>query len=310
MKGKISSTLFVLTATVCFNVFSATEMDALRERLTQLETDAANAITIGGVIEVEYGFEDFADDKGKDAITLSTAELGIAGTLNEKFDAYLTLLYEQDENDDNIQVDEAVLNGKTNDGRYAFAVGRLYVPFGVYETAAISDPVGLDIGETNDEAVVLSGNISDEFSIAVWLADNADTANNKGISLDYEKDDFAFGIDWIDVLAEANDESGLAIHTQYSWNNATFIAERITQTSGNNAAQSTQIEIDYLIKDWTFAVVHNNITDFSDYDSSIALATEYALSEGAGLAFEYKTQDRDDNTGNDNIVTLRLAYEF
>lgn len=304
---KILSALILVTS---FNVFSATEMDALRERLAQLENNSRSALTIGGVIEVEYGVENLANGNNNDAITLSTAELGIAGALDERFDAYLTLLYEQDENNNNIAVDEAVLNGKTADGKYAFAVGRLYVPFGAYETAVISDPTGLDIGETNDEAIVLSSNITDEFSVAIWLADNANTANNKGVSFGYEKDDFAFGIDWMDVLAEANNESGLAIHAQYSWDNATLIAERIAQSSGNNKAQSTQIELDYSIKDWVFAAAYNHINNFADYDSNIILAGEYMLTEGAGLALEYKTQNRTDNAGNDKVITLRLAYEF
>lgn len=294
---KISKILSVLIITTPLNVFSATPTDGLE-------------FSISGVIEVEYGVENLAIGGGSDSLTLSTAEINIARPLNEKFDAYIILLYEQDENNNNIIVDEAVLNGKTVDGKYAFAVGRLYVPFGAYETAAISDPTGSDIGETNDEAIVLRANFLNDFSAAIWLADNTNAANNSGVSLGFEAQKFAFGIDWMNKIAAVNNAAGLAIHTQYNWDNFAFIAERVIENFGVNKAQSTQIEVDYTTQNWVFAIAHNNIDNFGDYDSNIILAGEYTLAKGLGLAAEYKTQNKTDNTGNDKVSNLRLAYEF
>ncbi len=300
--------LILLSTLLTGPIFAATEMDALRERLTMLEEQmqAESALSIGGVIEVEYGFDRPKTGENEDEITLATAELGVAANLNENFVAYVTLLYEQGENNDNIIVDEAVLNGQTVGGKYSFALGRQYVPFGVYETALISDPVGLDIGETNNEAIVLSANFAKGFSAAVWGADDS----NSGISLGYDNDIFTVGVDWIESVVEDDGENALAIYGSFSWEDFILIAERIAEIDGDNEAESTQVELDYAFDAWTFAVTYNDIDNFGDYDANLGFGVEYELIEGAGLAAEYKTQNRTDNTGNDNVITLRLAYEF
>ncbi len=313
MKKNNVIALSVLVASIAMPSFAATEMDALRDRLAVLESQmqAESAITIGGVIEVEYGFENLAAGNDENEITLATAELGFAATLNDNFGAYLTLLYEQGENGDNIAVDEAVLTGQTIDGKYTFAVGRQYVPFGVYETAAISDPVGLDIGETNDEAIVLGANFASGIGVSIWAADSGADGNNSGISLSYESDAFNAGVDWIEQVVEANGERGIAVHALVPIGDFTLIAEHVSETDGANEASATQIELDYAVsQDLTLALVRNNIDNAGDYDSNVTLAAEYVLAEGASIAAEYKTQDRTDNTGDDDVVTLRLAYEF
>ncbi len=315
MKRNNIIALGALVASIAMPSFAATEMDALRDRLavleSQMQADTESGISIGGVIEVEYGFEDLAAGNDENEITLATAELGFAATLNDNFGAYLTLLYEQGENGDNIAVDEAVLTGQTIDGKYTFAVGRQYVPFGVYETAAISDPVGLDIGETNDEAIVLGANFSSGIGVSIWAADSGADGNNSGISLSYESDAFNAGVDWIEQVVEANGERGIAVHALVPIGDFTLIAEHVSETDGANEASATQIELDYAVsEDLTLALAHNNIDNVGDYDSSVTLAAEYVLAEGATIAAEYKTQDRTDNTGDDDVVTLRLAYEF
>lgn len=308
--------IITLGALVCLgnslNTSAATEMDALRERLVALEaqmkTDSESAITIGGVVEVEYGFKRPKTGSNENEIVLATAELGFSANLNENFGAYLTLL--QGEDNDNILVDEAVLKGQTTDKKYTFTVGRQYVPFGAYKTALISDPVGLDIGESNDEAIVLGANFANGISFALWGADSGGDGNNSGTSIDYKHDNFSVGVDLIEQLNEANGENGLAAHAQLVLGDITLIVEYIGETDGVNEAESTQFEIDYAVNEKLIvALAYNDIDNFGDFDSTLAVAAEYGLTKGAAIVAEYKTQDRTDNAGDD-VFTLRLAYEF
>ena len=296
---------------VTTSAFAGTQIDELKDRITALE-NSASAIEFGGVIEMEYGKSNPASGVSTDETSLATVELSAAAAINDNFDAELVLLYEQDENNNNIAVDVATLNGhmQIEGGNLAFSVGRMYVPFGVYETAAISDPYGLEVGETQDEAILLSAEFENGVSAAIWSANNSGTSDNSGISLAYEADDFAIGIDTIDHVAGANTEKGLALHGSVSLGDFTIIAEQISEREGANKAKATQLEVDYAVGDWSFAAVNNSIDNEGDYDNINSFAAGYALAEGAGIAVEYSVGDRTDNTGDDKTITVQLAYEF
>jgi len=153
---------------------SKTDPRSIEERLRSLEEQQAefyhtlaekkaaglaskitDRITISGLIEVEGSAEnlDFADgstDAGSD-LTLATAQLGFGVKLTEEVRGNISFLYEEDATD--LEVDEAAI-----DFDYApiFArVGRLYVPFGVFHSHFISDPLTLELGETRETALLI-----------------------------------------------------------------------------------------------------------------------------------------------------------
>jgi len=120
-----------------------------------LATRLTDRITISGLIEVEAAAEslDFADGSSDSAsdLALATAQLGFGVKLTEEVRGNISFLFEEDATD--LEVDEAAI-----DIDYAplFArFGRLYVPFGVFHSHFISDPLTLELGETRETALLL-----------------------------------------------------------------------------------------------------------------------------------------------------------
>lgn len=141
---------------------------ALAERVRKIEekiksapqTDSwADRITLSGVIEAEAGYENMKHDalgvKDEDSsdIVLATVELGIDVDIAKHVKGHVLLLWEEDDTEP-MDVDEAAI---TLDGADVLPlylnVGRLYVPFGNFDSHFISDPMTLELGETRESAV-------------------------------------------------------------------------------------------------------------------------------------------------------------
>lgn len=133
----------------------------------------SDRITLSGTIEVEAGYEkvDFddpaMDDEDSSDIVLATAELGVDVDLVKHVTGHVLFLYEEDENDDNIAVDEAIirLDGEGVMPLY-LELGKRYVPFGNFESHFVSDPLTLEIGETQ-ETGVMAGFANEWFELSV-----------------------------------------------------------------------------------------------------------------------------------------------
>ena len=121
----------------------------------------AERITLSGFVEVEAGYEDmdFSDPVTPDTttsdITLATAVLGVDVDIAEHVQGHILFLWEEDETEP-VDIDEGfiVIDGKDVVPLYLNA-GKMYVPFGYFESHFISDPITLEIGETNQSAVKL-----------------------------------------------------------------------------------------------------------------------------------------------------------
>jgi len=138
----------------------------LTERVRQLEEKLkgktlpggwAERITLSGAVEVEAGFEDIDHDdpaiKDEDTsdLSLATAELGVDADVVDHVSGHVLFLYEDEED---VVVDEAfiTISGEDVVPLYLTA-GKLYVPFGNFETHFVSDPMTLEIGEARETAV-------------------------------------------------------------------------------------------------------------------------------------------------------------
>lgn len=119
----------------------------------------ANRIHLSGAVEVEAGYQDmdFADptldDLDTSDISLATVELGVDVDIAKHVQGHVVLLWEEDETEP-LDVDEGfiILDGEDVLPLYLNA-GKMYVPFGYYESHFVSDPLTLEIGETNETAV-------------------------------------------------------------------------------------------------------------------------------------------------------------
>ncbi len=121
----------------------------------------ADKITLSGVIEAEAGYEDYdyndpgEQDEDSSDIALATVELGIDVDIIKHVKGHVLFLWEEDDTEP-VNVDEGFI---TLDGEDVVPlylnVGKLYVPFGNFESHFISDPLTLELGETRESALTV-----------------------------------------------------------------------------------------------------------------------------------------------------------
>jgi hypothetical protein len=151
---------------------TALEAQGLPERVRRIEEKMAekqegilekwaDKITLSGLIEAEASYEDYdyddpaIDDKDSSDIVLATVELGVDVDIIKHVKGHVLFLWEEDETEP-VDVDEGFI---TLDGEDVVPlylnVGKLYVPFGNFESHFISDPLTLELGETRESALTV-----------------------------------------------------------------------------------------------------------------------------------------------------------
>lgn len=134
--------------------------------------EVASKISFSGLLEAGMVSGRRTDAEGakqsSSDLQLTTAQLSADAFFNQYVNGHLTLLYEEDPanpNNNNIVLDEAQVGIKGGESYPAYVnVGRMYLPFGQFESHFVSDPTTLSLGETNDTAVV-AGYKSDTFDL-------------------------------------------------------------------------------------------------------------------------------------------------
>ncbi|MBC2695674.1 MAG: LbtU family siderophore porin [Desulfobacteraceae bacterium] len=147
----------------------------------------ADKILPSACIEVEASYEDynFHDPSVRDTDTsdfvLATVEIGFDVDIAKHVKASLFFLYEED--DTEFDVDQGII---TIDGADVVPLyvdlGKMYIPFGKFESHFIRDPLTLELGETNESAVV-GGFRNDllELSVGVFNGDIDETGEDDHI---------------------------------------------------------------------------------------------------------------------------------
>lgn len=256
-------------------------------------------VEISGVVEVEIssGKDHANTTKGSD-IALATVEIGIDAQINDKVSAHILMLHEDGEPQSNI-IDEGIIAIK---GKSMFLnAGRFYIPFGNFESNMVSDPLTLELGETQEAAVevgIETGGLRASIYAFNGGADQVTTAtpvdndvvDDFGISIGYSMKtgsmNMDFGFDYINNMAETDGlegallipsevqehTSGMALHAIINVGAFTFIAEHVTasddfnttdlQFNGAKASPSaSNIEIAYTMGDITVAVAQQSTAD-------------------------------------------------
>jgi hypothetical protein len=112
----------------------------------------ASEVEVSGAIEVEVGFYEADNVKGED-ITTSTVEVGLDAKVNDISEGHILLLYEEGDTEE-VSLDEAYITLTPMEALFVDA-GLYVVPFGMFETMLISDPLTLELGEISDSAVTV-----------------------------------------------------------------------------------------------------------------------------------------------------------
>ena len=126
----------------------------LKQMSKQSEADESawfKRMEFSGTVELEASHSDpFAGQSTSDLV-VATAELGLAVQVHDWVSTEITLLHEED--DTNLEVNVATVTIAQLDGPFFMTGRQFYLPFGVYETNMISDPLTLEVAETRETAL-------------------------------------------------------------------------------------------------------------------------------------------------------------
>jgi hypothetical protein len=131
--------------------------------------DILKQLDVAFLMEME-GFAAKVGDASESDITLATVELTLDAVVVDGITGHLGLLWEQDDTEENNLDEGFIAFGSTESVPFYAMVGKMYLPFGNFESAFISDPLTLEMAEINESAV-LAGYGND------WLDLNAGAFN-------------------------------------------------------------------------------------------------------------------------------------
>lgn len=308
------TTLFIAMATVLG--FQATAI-------------AEPTLEIGGVVEVEASSGDDTSD-----ITVATVEVGLAAQINEKVAAEVVLLHEEDETD--LSIDTATINLAFTDTLRVTA-GQTYIPFGVFDSNMISDPLTLELAETS--ATALQADITTGPLIASLYTFNGVNAeeeiDNWGVNLAWANDNLFLALGYLanigdtdTIAAETLDSkvpgismsagvkvAGFSLTGEYISANDEFqIGDGNADYQFTARAQpsATNIELAYSTGETTFAVGVQNTDEAEDLglpEKRALAAISHELMENTLVALEW-AGDEDYTGERSDTVTAQLAVAF
>jgi hypothetical protein len=169
-----------------------------------------DAIELEGLVEVEANRVSPEHGDTTSDINAATVELGLEAEVNAWVAVELLLLYEEEsDNNGDFNVDTALITLANPEANWFVRAGRSTLPFGLYPTQMISDPLTLDLGETNDSAIEAGYAIGElAFSLFLFQGDQNDKADNFGAQLDYDGEiagvSSHFNLGYLDNLAESD----------------------------------------------------------------------------------------------------------
>ena len=230
--------------------------------------DFLERVDISGLIEVE-GYtasrgSGFDGNRDSSDITLATVELEIDARINEWVSGHLLLLYEEDDTED-FTVDEGIITiGNTEKFPLYLSAGKMYAPFGNFESNMIQDPLTLELGETRESAVQIGFESAGFYgSVYTFNGDVGETNDNNkvdnyganiGFAFEQDQLNFDIGVGYInditdsDGLTDALDDvsgsdeiddyvSGLAAHLIMNMGPFQFIGEYVGAIDDYNAGE-------------------------------------------------------------------------
>ncbi|MCD6527260.1 MAG: LbtU family siderophore porin [Desulfuromonas sp.] len=146
----------------------------------QIVAEVVQSLTLSGVVEVEANHTEDYDGNSTSGLELATVELAVDAQAHPWVQGHVLFLYEEGDEDD-VVIDEAFITIGNNDVTpFYLNAGRLYVPFGNFTTFMISDPLTLEMGETQETAVQIGYN--DENWHASMYTFNGDTSEGDEFS--------------------------------------------------------------------------------------------------------------------------------
>ena len=332
------------------------EIENLKKRIAALEKDEVELdepfslwalgkrIDFGGLLELEGSWHKSEGGDESSDLQLATIELYADVAINDNIGGHLSLLWEEGETE-SMEVDQAVILLRHPYPVWGmhptFAGGKMYLPFGNFESVFITDPLTLELGETNQTAVVLGvegdfavlrvgvfngevDTVGDDDSIDSWVA-SFDIIPAEGLSM---------GVSYLSDLAESDiglvtdadlytsSVDGIAFYGTWEMNAFVLQAEYVAALRGFSAdvvaagedltgkrPQAWNVELAWLPAErWQLGVKAEGAKDFQDDLQRYGGVVSRGLFRSTVLALEYLYGDSD--AEKSHSVMAQLAFQF
>jgi hypothetical protein len=168
------------------------ELRELRDKVRTMEErddvigKIAEKVELHGAVEIEGSWvdTDFDDPTVRDTtesdLALATAALGVDIDFHEWVKGHVLFLWEEDDTEP-VDLDEgALVIGATEDFPFFLMGGKFYVPFGMFNSHFVSDPLTLELGETRESSVAVGyANEIFELKIGAFNGDVKDRTDDR-----------------------------------------------------------------------------------------------------------------------------------
>jgi len=314
---KIIALITIFTLAMILPPVLADSNGELEERIQKLENQIqdkpasglgriSGAVTLFGAIELDYSYADDSDVSDKTANTsasdldLGTVELGVEVQLHKYVTATALLKGENLDSDDNVFWDEAFFEIKNPEFPLYLAAGKRALPFGVFESSFINDPITCELYEINDTGLTIG------FADDSMAGLDASFTVYKGETLITRVNDAGFG--WArdntagyTVTDDVNSYiiSG-SVSPLESLTISLFYNSEPGDTDRNNTAgAAVHFELDNFSLDAEYIAAlqrEKHVADNREYkESAWTVALGYQVSDQALFAVRYEAFDSDNN---------------
>jgi len=304
----------------------------------------ADMFEISGVLEAEsfYSSKDLAagGDENTSDITTATVELHVGMNLHQYVHGQINLKWEEDDTDP-LQFDVGTITLGDLNG-LSLSVGKVYLPFGAFNSHFVSDPITLQLGETRESPFIIAyshdlftvqagafnGDVKktgdddavDDYVVAIevtpmegivlgasYISDMADTDADL-----LSGSDFIDEVDGFSAFVSVT-YGPLTVEAEYLGALGNFASSELDGNSDGNGdkPRAWNLEAAYGVTDKLEAAIKYEGTDefFASPDDQYGMAASYQIWDGVAVSLEYLHGEFYNNDETD-IATFKLAAEF
>ena len=273
-----------------------------------------------GVVELELVAESPAGEDSTTSAGVGTMELGAAAALSDEWSVEILL-----EEDDGIKLADAFVTYEPGGG-LSVSAGQQGVPFGVYDTNLITDPLTKDLGDTSGVSLVLGGEAGQMTWNLFGLQPEEDgqVGENHGAAVGFgvggEETEFGLDVSWINGVANAMDVQGMAVSARGSLGPASALVEYVTALEapdGEATPTAWHAEaaygFDLMGREATLAIAAGGTEDGEAAELAetlMLLGISVGIADGVGIGLEWSQSEAYGADDADAAVTVLLAAEF
>lgn len=215
--------LFLANPALAAHPDTQAEAENVKERRAEVVTEPVSPLTLNvggarftlsGLLEAEASLNHPEGGDEEDDLRLSTLQLGLEAQLTPWLGGHVIGLWEEADTEPMV-VDEAVLSltspWQPGGPKPALHLGRQYLPFGRFDSAMISDPLTLELGETHTTAALLALT-GERWSATVGAFEGSVDDGDEGVDSwvaaveTTPLDGLTAGASWLSDLAESGAE--------------------------------------------------------------------------------------------------------